>query len=92
MTKIYEKLAYFAIEQNILRPDSLVYGLGLPFMAYQDQVSCYKPEEGWYVVDGLGYLSEASMRSAGVTMRYINHASVLPARCFSDYADRCDAL
>ena len=42
-----------------IRGDSLVYGLGIPFLALSGRVSCYS-RSGFYVLDGLGYKAAQS--------------------------------
>ena len=50
MSVLYERLASSVLSRRYLRGDSLVYGLGVPFMAYQDRIQCYS-RDGWCVLD-----------------------------------------
>ena len=58
----YERLASSMLQKRYIRGDSLVYGLGIPFLAYAGRIECYSRDafyasgftKGWYVLDGLG--------------------------------------
>ncbi|KOO23116.1 putative galacturonosyltransferase 3-like protein [Chrysochromulina tobinii] len=76
LTLIYQAMASQVLARKILRGDSLVYGLGVPFLIYQNRIECYK-RTGWYVLDGLGYVPPAEMEVAGVTLDVIARAPVL---------------
>ncbi len=76
ISAIYEAMASRVLSQRYLRGDSLVYGLGVPFLVYQNRIQCYT-RTGWYVLDGLGYVPPAEMEVAGVTLDVISAAPVL---------------
>ena len=76
MAATYERLASQMLSMRYIRGDSLVYGLGIPFLAYAGRIQCYT-RDGWYVLDGLGYVPPAEMEVAGVTMQVITDAPVL---------------
>lgn len=76
ISHIYQALASRVLSQHYLRGDSLVYGLGVPFLVYQNRIQCYT-RKGWYVLDGLGYVPPAEMEVAGVTLDVISAAPVL---------------
>lgn len=76
MSATYERLASRLLSLRYLRGDSLVYGLGVPFLAYANRIECYT-RAGWYVLDGLGYVPPAEMEVAGVTLQTISDAPVL---------------
>ena len=76
MSATYERLASQMLSMRYIRGDSLVYGLGIPFLAYAGRIECYS-RDGWYVLDGLGYVPPAEMEVAGVTMQVITDAPVL---------------
>ena len=40
-TARYERLASRMLSERFVRGDSLIYGLGVPFMAYRGRVECY---------------------------------------------------
>ena len=75
-TARYESLASIMLSEHAVRRTSLMYGLGMPFFAYQGRVECYR-RDGFYVVDGLGYVPPVEMRVAGVTSEVLARASVL---------------
>lgn len=92
-TEKYERLASQMLERRYLRGDSLIYGLGMAFFAFQGRVACYE-RSGFYVLDGLGYVPPAEMAVAGVTSEVISRAAVLHfngerkpwgSRPFADY-------
>lgn len=76
ISRIYERMASGVLSRHILRGDSLVYGLGVPFLIYANRIQCYT-RDGWYVLDGLGYVPPAEMEVAGVTIPVITAAPVL---------------
>ena len=48
MARTYERLASSMLSMRYIRGDSLVYGLGIPFLAYAGRIECYQ-RSGWCV-------------------------------------------
>ena len=76
MSAMYERLASSMLSKRYIRGDSLVYGLGVAFLAYQGRVECYK-HSGFHVLDGLGYVPPVEMEIAGIDAAAIKRAAVL---------------
>ena len=79
MSALYERLAGQALARRYVKGSSLLFGLGMPFLAYSGRIECYPPPSrgGWYVLDGLGYVPPAEMEASGVSAQTIADASVL---------------
>jgi hypothetical protein len=75
-TAVYERLTSRVLTERYVRGDSLIYGLGMPFLAYQGRVECYE-RSGFFVLDGLGYVPPVEMQVAGVSHEVIQRAGVL---------------
>jgi hypothetical protein len=79
MSALYERLASLALARRYVKGSSLIFGLGMPFLAYSGRIECYSPPSRgvWHVLDGLGYVPPAEMEASGVSARTIADASVL---------------
>eukprot|EP00471_Norrisiella_sphaerica_P005536 CAMPEP_0184487464 /NCGR_PEP_ID=MMETSP0113_2-20130426/10130_1 /TAXON_ID=91329 /ORGANISM="Norrisiella sphaerica, Strain BC52" /LENGTH=678 /DNA_ID=CAMNT_0026869793 /DNA_START=6 /DNA_END=2042 /DNA_ORIENTATION=- len=79
LTDIYEKWMKVNYEDHIYPETSVMFGLGIAYMAFYDRVSCWEDvsKPAINIRDGLGYISFSEMQFTGMTDSYLTSASVL---------------
>uniref|UniRef100_A0A7S4DQE5 Sulfotransferase domain-containing protein n=1 Tax=Lotharella globosa TaxID=91324 RepID=A0A7S4DQE5_9EUKA len=79
VTENYEKWMHANYDDHIFPETSLMYGLGIPFMAYYDRVSCWDDvtEPKINVRDGFGYIQYPEFLYNGLDATYLTSGFVL---------------
>mmetsp|Transcript_13196 Transcript_13196/g.18277 ORF Transcript_13196/g.18277 Transcript_13196/m.18277 type:complete len:669 (-) Transcript_13196:494-2500(-) len=79
LTATYEQWMHANYDDHIFPESSLMYGLGIAFLAFYDRVSCWKDvaQPSFNVRDGLGYMSYPELKFNGLDASFITSAHVL---------------
>eukprot|EP00466_Bigelowiella_natans_P003723 jgi/Bigna1/146761/aug1.120_g21469 len=79
LTSKYEKWMRANYEDHIFPETSLMYGLGIPFLAYYDHVSCWDDitEPKIKIRDGFGYITFPEFQFNGLDATYLTSGFVL---------------
>eukprot|EP00466_Bigelowiella_natans_P003839 jgi/Bigna1/131385/aug1.14_g6093 len=79
LTDTYEKWMRANYDDHIFPETSLMYGLGIPFLAYYDRVQCWDDitEPKINIRDGFGYITYPEFQFNGLNTSYITSGFVL---------------